>query len=111
MIIGIGSDITDIRRIASSLDRYGERFIKRIFTEIRHDVDRAKSRPDLTELYRRAGYLITLIHTPFMDEKFGTAAKALRDAGEEEFQRTIRTINARAEEIGTEADYDEEWGH
>jgi holo-[acyl-carrier protein] synthase len=34
MIIGIGSDITDIRRIASSLERYGERFIKRIFTDI-----------------------------------------------------------------------------
>jgi holo-[acyl-carrier protein] synthase len=34
MIIGIGSDITDIRRIAGSLDRYGERFIKRIFTDI-----------------------------------------------------------------------------
>ena len=85
--------------------------LKRIFTEIRHDVDRAKSRPDLTELYRRAGYLITLIHAPLMDEKFATAAKALRDAGEEEFQRTVRTINARAEEIGTEADYDEEWGH
>jgi len=34
MIIGIGSDVTDIRRIASSLDRFGERFVKRIFTEI-----------------------------------------------------------------------------
>ncbi|MBS3650675.1 holo-ACP synthase [Pseudaminobacter sp. 19-2017] len=34
MIIGIGSDLVDIRRIASSLDRYGERFIKRIYTEI-----------------------------------------------------------------------------
>ena len=57
--------------------------------------------PDLTELYRRAGYLITLIHAPLMDEKFATAAKALRDAGEEEFQWTVRTINARAEEIET----------
>ena len=34
MIIGIGSDLIDIRRIASSLDRYGERFVKRIFTDI-----------------------------------------------------------------------------
>jgi holo-[acyl-carrier protein] synthase len=34
MIIGIGSDLVDIRRISSSLDRYGERFIKRIYTEI-----------------------------------------------------------------------------
>ena len=34
MIIGIGSDLVDIRRISSALDRYGERFVKRIFTEI-----------------------------------------------------------------------------
>jgi holo-[acyl-carrier protein] synthase len=34
MIIGIGSDLIDIRRIQSSLDRYGERFVRRIFTEI-----------------------------------------------------------------------------
>jgi holo-[acyl-carrier protein] synthase len=34
MIIGIGSDLIDIRRIAKSLDRYGERFTARIFTEI-----------------------------------------------------------------------------
>ena len=33
MIIGIGSDLVDIRRIESSLDRFGERFIRRIFTE------------------------------------------------------------------------------
>ncbi|PSJ51033.1 holo-ACP synthase [Kumtagia ephedrae] len=39
MIIGIGSDLIDIRRIASSLDRYGERFVKRIFT----DVEQAKA--------------------------------------------------------------------
>ena len=34
MIIGIGSDLVDIRRIESSLERFGDRFIKRIFTEI-----------------------------------------------------------------------------
>ena len=33
MIIGIGSDLIDIRRIQRTLDRYGERFIHRIFTE------------------------------------------------------------------------------
>jgi holo-[acyl-carrier protein] synthase len=32
MIIGIGSDITDVRRIAKVIDRHGERFIDRIFT-------------------------------------------------------------------------------
>ena len=33
MIIGIGSDLIDIRRIEKSLERYGERFIERIYTE------------------------------------------------------------------------------
>jgi holo-[acyl-carrier protein] synthase len=33
LIIGIGSDLVDIRRIESSLDRFGDRFIRRIFTE------------------------------------------------------------------------------
>lgn len=34
MIIGLGSDLIDIRRIEKSLERYGERFTRRIFTEI-----------------------------------------------------------------------------
>ena len=34
MIIGIGSDLIDIRRIEKSLERHGERFVARIFTEI-----------------------------------------------------------------------------
>lgn len=33
MIIGIGSDLCDISRIARTLERHGERFIARIFTE------------------------------------------------------------------------------
>lgn len=33
MILGIGSDLTDIRRIQNSLDRFGERFTHRVFTE------------------------------------------------------------------------------
>lgn len=32
-IIGLGIDATDIPRIASTLDRYGDRFTRRIFTE------------------------------------------------------------------------------
>lgn len=34
MIIGIGSDLIDIRRIEKSLERYGDRFVQRIYTEI-----------------------------------------------------------------------------
>ena len=34
MIIGIGSDLIDIRRIEKTLERFGERFINRIYTEV-----------------------------------------------------------------------------
>lgn len=34
MILGIGSDLIDIRRIEKSLERHGERFVVRIFTEV-----------------------------------------------------------------------------
>ena len=34
MIISIGNDICDIRRIAATLERHGERFTKRCFTAI-----------------------------------------------------------------------------
>ena len=33
MILGIGSDIIDIRRIEKTLERYGSRFTERLFTE------------------------------------------------------------------------------
>ena len=39
MILGLGSDLIDIRRIEKTLERHGSRFIERIFT----DVERAKS--------------------------------------------------------------------
>jgi holo-[acyl-carrier protein] synthase len=42
MIIGIGSDLIDIRRIQSSLDRYGERFVRRVFTEIEQSKSEAR---------------------------------------------------------------------
>jgi len=34
MIIGLGSDLSDIRRIQESLDRFGDRFKQRVFTEL-----------------------------------------------------------------------------
>ena len=34
MILGVGSDIIDIRRIEKAIERFGERFLDRIFTEI-----------------------------------------------------------------------------
>jgi holo-[acyl-carrier protein] synthase len=34
LIVGIGSDLTDIRRIEKTLTRFGERFVARVFTEV-----------------------------------------------------------------------------
>lgn len=39
MIVGLGSDIIDIRRIEATLARYGDRFLDRVFT----DIERRKS--------------------------------------------------------------------
>ncbi|MDX5360616.1 MAG: holo-ACP synthase [Alphaproteobacteria bacterium] len=39
MILGIGNDLCDIRRIEQTIDRFGDRFLQRVFTE----VERAKS--------------------------------------------------------------------
>jgi holo-[acyl-carrier protein] synthase len=43
MIIGIGSDLCNIDRIQNSLDRFGERFTNRVFTEIERR--KAEGRP------------------------------------------------------------------
>ena len=37
MIIGLGSDLIDIRRIEQSIGRYGERFLDRIFTTVERE--------------------------------------------------------------------------
>lgn len=37
MIIGIGNDIIDIRRVEKTIERYGDRFLMRVFTEIERE--------------------------------------------------------------------------
>lgn len=45
MIIGLGSDMMDIRRIEKTLERYGEKFTERCFTDIeKTKSDRRKNR-------------------------------------------------------------------
>ena len=51
MILGIGSDLSDIRRIQGSLDRFGERFTNRIFTEIERT--RSERKPDKASSYAK----------------------------------------------------------
>ncbi len=84
--------------------------MRKVFTAIRRDVEHAKSRPALTELYKRAGYLITLTHAPSWKEKFGKEARDLRALGEDEFGKTARKINSQAKKIGADANFDDTWG-
>ena len=84
--------------------------LKKIFSQIREDVEQANSRSALTELHKRAGYLITLTYAPSWEEKFGKESAQLRNIAQEEFTTTARKINRRAKDIGVEADYDERWG-
>ena len=51
MIIGIGSDIVDIRRIEQTLERFGERFLERIFTDLERR--KAESRTNAVATYAK----------------------------------------------------------
>ena len=51
MIVGIGSDLSDIRRVAETLERFGDRFTHRIFTEIERT--RSERKPDRASSYAK----------------------------------------------------------
>ena len=51
MILGIGSDLSDIRRIQASLERFGTRFTNRLFTEIERN--RSERKPDAASSYAK----------------------------------------------------------
>ena len=77
MIIGIGSDLSDIRRIEKSIERFGERFTNRVFT----DTERARSerKPD-----RAASYAKRFAAKEACAKALGTGLKGgvhLRDMG------------------------------
>ena len=82
MIIGMGSDLCNIERIQNSLDRYGERFERRVFTE----VERAKAarRP-----FTKAG---TLAKRFAAKEAFSKAVGTEFKAGV--FMKDIGVVNA-----------------
>ena len=45
MILGIGTDICDIRRIESALLRFGERFVNRLFTNVEQEKANRRQKP------------------------------------------------------------------
>ncbi len=84
MIIAIGSDLCNIERIQNSLDRFGERFEQRVFT----DTERAKaaSRP-----FTKAG---TLAKRFAAKEAFSKAVGTGFKRGV--FMKDIGVVNARS---------------
>ena len=51
MIIGLGSDIVDVRRIAKVIERHGDRFLDRVFTTIERT--KAENRANVVETYAK----------------------------------------------------------
>ncbi|PCD04368.1 holo-ACP synthase [Sphingomonas spermidinifaciens] len=82
MIIGLGSDLCNIERIQSSLDRFGQRFLDRVFTE--REQAKAARRP-----FTRAG---TLAKRFAAKEAFSKAVGTGFKAGV--FMRDIGVVNA-----------------
>ena len=46
MILGIGTDLTEVARIRQSIERYGERFVNRIYTEAERQYAASKANAD-----------------------------------------------------------------
>ena len=84
MIIAIGSDLCNIERIQASLDRFGERFEKRVFTEI--EQAKAARRP-----YTKAG---TLAKRFAAKEAYSKAVGTGFKAGV--FMKDIGVVNAKS---------------
>lgn len=54
MIIGLGSDLCDIRRVEKTLARFGERFVNRVFTAIERRKAESRAHPAATYAKRFA---------------------------------------------------------
>src|SRR5947209_34403 len=84
MIVGIGSDLCNIERIQKSLDRFGDKFLNRVFT----DVERAKAQ---ARPFTRAG---TLAKRFAAKEAFSKAVGTGFKRGV--FMKDIGVVNARS---------------
>lgn len=71
MIIGIGSDILDIRRIGKTIEKHGDRFLERIFTP----AERAKA-ARRTERIRTATYAKRFAAKEAASKALGTGFRA-----------------------------------
>ncbi|MFO0168034.1 MAG: holo-ACP synthase [Alphaproteobacteria bacterium] len=100
MIIGIGSDILDIRRIERTIERHGDRFLERIFTT----AERAKAEKR-TERIRAATYAKRFAAKEAASKALGTGFRAgvfWRDLGVVNLpsgQPTLRLTGGAAERL------------
>jgi holo-[acyl-carrier protein] synthase len=100
MIIGIGSDILDIRRIERTIERHGDRFLERIFTT----AERAKA-GKRTERIRAATYAKRFAAKEAASKALGTGFRAgvfWRDLGVVNLpsgQPTLRLTGGAAERL------------
>jgi holo-[acyl-carrier protein] synthase len=83
LIVGLGSDLTDIRRIEATLERFGERFVARIFT----DIERARSE---RKQDRAASYAKRFAAKEACAKALGTGLRA------GVFWRDMGVVNARS---------------
>lgn len=51
MILGVGTDLANIERIAATLDRFGDRFRNRVFTDV--EQAKAEGRADVAGTYAK----------------------------------------------------------
>src|SRR3546814_13557306 len=78
MIIGFGSDLCSIERIQKSLDRFGQRFIDRVFTPVE------KAKANRRELTRAGTYAKRFAATEACSQALGPGFRVgafLRDMG------------------------------
>lgn len=100
MIIGIGSDILDIRRIERTIERHGDRFLERIFTT----AERAKAEKR-TERIRAATYAKRFAAKEAASKALGTGFRTgvfWRDLGVVNLpsgQPTLRLTGGAAERL------------
>ena len=92
---------------------YGEvnsiRDIRELNRTIRQEMDRVKTREQLTELKKRSDYLCTLTFSPAWKTKFGEKVNRLREVAMEENRKTVQQANEMARRHGWPANYDP-WG-
>ena len=91
------------------IDEVTKTDLRHVFNEIREDVEKATSREGLTELYKRAAYIILMTHATPLADKSDREMGRRREITERDFAQTVRMINGQAKKIGTEADYNAKW--